>query len=100
MAREDQQTIPGTEPKLPPGVLRQAMRVLDLRDDMELQRQRLDVATEHLHSLMAKHNLQWFSVPATDNRNRVSFRLEQADPKVKFEDYKKPVLPGSEEAAA
>ncbi len=97
MSRLNQQEIPGTEPKLPPGLHRQALKVLDLRDQLELAKQRLERATDYLHSAMEKASLPFFSV-RDESKGRVTFRLVQPDPKVKLEDYSKPNLPDDGEA--
>lgn len=98
MAKNGQQTIPGTEPKIPPAILRQARKVIELRNDMELAKQRHDLALDYLHSAMAKIPLMRFVLDEADMPVPLVFKIDQAEPKVKVEHYKKPVLEESSSA--
>jgi len=94
MTTAEQPSLPakGMESNIPPGVERQARKVVELRDEMELAKARLKLATEILHSRMRKAGV--YDVPLLTEAGRVTLRATQPDEKVTIEGYHRPEFPG------
>lgn len=91
--RSSQLSIKGTEQKVPPGLLRQARKWLDLRDAAEIAKARADAAHDFLLSMMAKEAVPRFVLDEPNMPSPIVFRIDQPEQKVKCDGYKKPQLP-------
>jgi hypothetical protein len=88
-----QLSVPGTEAPVPPGILRQAKRVLELRNDAKLAKQRADAAHDFLLSAMKKAAILRFVLDEPNMASPITFRVKASEEKMAMENYRKPHLP-------
>lgn len=95
-----QTTIPGTEPKIPAGILRQAHKVLEMKDAAELAKKRADQALDFLHAAMAREKVERFVLDEPDMACPLVFHVDPGEPKLKIDGYKKPEITGDDMSKA
>lgn len=91
--RSSQLSVPGTEQKVPPGILRQAKKCLELRDAAELAKQRSEAANDFLLAAMKREGVSLFVLDDPNMASPMTFRIKSADEKIAVDGYHKPHLP-------